>query len=107
MRIEIISGSPREMSVTYRVALHLQKEIEPRTGYEAGIIDVRENLLPQLEQMFTTVDSTPKEYRDLAKRMFAADAFILVSPEYNGSYSACMKNLLDHFPNNTTKYLGL
>ena len=30
--------------------------------------------------------------------MFAADAFILVSPEYNGSYSPAMKNLVDHFP---------
>jgi NAD(P)H-dependent FMN reductase len=39
--------------------------------------------------------------------MFAADAFILVSPEYNGSYSPAMKNLLDHFPKQHHKPFGI
>ena len=33
----------------------------------------------------------------LAKRILEADAFILITPEYNGSYSPHLKNLLDHF----------
>ena len=107
MRIEIISGSPREQSVTHRVALHLQKQIQQKTDYEVGIIDVRDNFLPELDQVFTSVDATPKEYQELAKRMFAADGFILVSPEYNGSYSACLKNLLDHFPKQHHKVFGI
>lgn len=107
MRIEIISGSPREASVTYRLALHLQKAIEETTEHEAGIIDVRAPFLPQLEQIFVSVDAAPAEYKELAKRMFAADAFILVSPEYNGSYSASMKNLLDHFPKQHHKVFGI
>ena len=39
--------------------------------------------------------------------MFNADAFILVSPEYNGSYSACMKNLIDHFPKQHHKVFAI
>jgi NAD(P)H-dependent FMN reductase len=39
--------------------------------------------------------------------MFGADAFILVSPEYNGSYSPAMKNLLDHFPKQHHKPFGI
>jgi NAD(P)H-dependent FMN reductase len=39
--------------------------------------------------------------------MFAADAFILVTPEYNGSYSAALQNLLDHFPKQSRKAFGL
>jgi NAD(P)H-dependent FMN reductase len=39
--------------------------------------------------------------------MFAADAFVLVSPEYNGGYSPAMKNLLDHFPKQTRKAFGI
>ncbi len=97
MRIEIISGSPREESVTYRVALHLQRILVEK-DYEAGIIDVRDHFLPQLDEVFTSVESAPPQHKELAKRMFAASAFILVSPEYNGSYSACLKNLIDHFP---------
>jgi NAD(P)H-dependent FMN reductase len=107
MRIEIISGSPREVSVTYRLALHLQKALEEHTEHEVGIIDVRDHFLPQLDQIFVSVDATPDEYKELAKRMFAADAYILITPEYNGSYSACLKNLLDHFPKQHHKVFGI
>ena len=98
MRIEIISGSTRENSITYRVALHLEKVLRERTDHDVDIIDVRDHYLPQLEGVYATVDDAPDEHKELARRMFAADAFILVSPEYNGSYSACMKNVIDHFP---------
>lgn len=39
--------------------------------------------------------------------MFAADAFIIVTPEYNGSYSPALQNLLDHFPKQLRKVFGL
>ena len=107
MQIEIISGSSRESSVTYRVALHLQNKLKATTDHEVGIIDVRENFLPQLETVYTSVENTPHEHKELAERMFAADAFILVSPEYNGSYSACMKNLIDHFPKQHHKVFAI
>lgn len=107
MRIAIISGSPREQSVTYRVALHLKQQIEERTDHEVDIIDVRDNLLPELDQVFASVESTPKEFQELARRMFAAKAYVVVSPEYNGSYSACLKNLLDHFPKQHHKTFGI
>lgn len=98
MRIEIISGSPRAKTVTYRLALFLQKTLQARTDHEIGIIDLRDHNLPLLESVFTSVESTPEPYKQLSERMFAADAFILVTPEYNGSYTPALKNLLDHFP---------
>jgi NAD(P)H-dependent FMN reductase len=98
MRIEIISGSPRKTSATHRVALHLKKSLSATTDHEIGLIDVRDWELPPLQTVFTSVDNAPHEFRPLAERMFAADAFIMVSPEYNGSFSPAMKNLLDHFP---------
>lgn len=39
--------------------------------------------------------------------MFAANAFILVTPEYNGSYTPALKNLLDYFPKQTHKSFGI
>ena len=107
MRIEIISGSSRENSITNRVALHLQKRLKGSTDHEINILDVRDHFLPELQRVFTSVDVTPVEYKELAKRMFEADAFILVSPEYNGSFSAAMKNLLDHFPKQHHKVFGI
>jgi NAD(P)H-dependent FMN reductase len=106
MKIEIISGSPRATSGTHRVALHLQKALED-TGNEIGMIDVREAALPLLQKVFTSIDNTPQEYKELAVRMFEAEAFIIVTPEYNGSYSPAMQNLFDHFPKQHHKVFGL
>ena len=107
MRIEIISGSPRAKTVTFRLALFIQKTLKARTAHEVGIIDLREHNLPLIESVFTSVDTTPEKYKPLARRMFAADAFILVTPEYNGSYTPAMKNLLDHFPKQSRKVFGI
>lgn len=107
MRIEIISGSPRGNSVTYRVASHLQTILKERTGHEVNIIDLRTIEMPQLQAIFSTIDSAPEEYRDVTEHMLNADAFILVTPEYNGSYSAALKNLLDHYPKQHHKVFGI
>jgi NAD(P)H-dependent FMN reductase len=107
MNIEIIAGSPREQSVTYRVALFLKKFLEAHTPHQVNIIDVREWNLPLLNQVFGSVAATPDAFKPLAERMFAADAFIMVSPEYNGSYTPAMKNLLDHFPKQSRKTFGI
>ena len=107
MRIAIISGSPRGNSVTYRMALHLESAIKQKTECETDIIDLRTIEMPQLQSIFTSVETAPEEYRSIAQRMFSADAFILITPEYNGSYSAALKNLLDHFPKQHHKVFGI
>lgn len=107
MNIEIISSSPREASVTNRLALFLQKYFSKKTNHNIGLIDVRDWNLGLLQNVFSSVDKTPEQYQPLAERIFAADAFVLVTPEYNGSYSPALNNLLDHFPKQTRKAFGL
>ena len=108
MNIEIISGSPRKQSVTYRLALFLKKHLSNKTNHQVNIIDVREWNFPTLqEEVYSSVENTPEHYKPLAKRMFAADAFIIVTPEYNGSYTPAMKNLFDHFPKQMHKPFGI
>lgn len=107
MKIEIISGSPRGNSITNRVALHLKKEISDRSEHDVDIIDVREVELPLLQSVFSSVETTPEPFRDITARMLSADAFILLTPEYNGSYSAALKNLLDHYPKQHHKVFAI
>jgi NAD(P)H-dependent FMN reductase len=85
MKIEIISGSPRINSITRRVALHLYKSLKETTNHEIGLTDLKDWNLPPLQTVFTSVDNTPDEFKPLSKRIFEAEGFILVSPEYNGS----------------------
>jgi NAD(P)H-dependent FMN reductase len=107
MQIEIISGSPRKESVTFRVALHLQQQISSNSPHTVNIIDVREWNFPLLQEVISSPEAAPEHLRPLAKRMFAAQAFILVTPEYNGTYTAALKNLLDHFPKQSHKAFGV
>lgn len=107
MRIEIISGSPRQNSVTHRVAIYLEKLLKQKTDHDIGLLEVRKYPLPLLQRVFATVEETPDAFKELAVRMFEADAFIIVTPEYNGSYSPAMQNMFDHFPKQHHKVFGL
>lgn len=107
MQIEIISGSPRKNSVTQRLALHLEKLLKENGEFEVGLIDLREHPLPHIQKVFTSPEDAPEQHRALAERMFAADAFIMVTPEFNGSYSPALQNLFDHFPKQHHKVFGL
>lgn len=107
MRIEILSGSPRKNSLTKRVALHLANRLQETTGHSVGLIDLNDSSLPPIQSVWSTVENTPADFKPLAKRMCNADAYILVSPEFNGSYSPALKNLLDHFPKRHHKPFGI
>lgn len=107
MNIEIISGSPRTKSISYRIALFLQKFLAEKTKHNIGLTDVRDWDLGLLQEVWKSVDTTPGQFKPLAERMFAADAFILVTPEYNGSYSPALQNLMDHFPKQARKAFGI
>jgi chromate reductase, NAD(P)H dehydrogenase (quinone) len=107
MKIEIISGSPRNESHTRRVALYLKRLLGEKEGISADIIDIREWNLPPVQTVYTSVENTPAEFKRVTERIFNADAFILVTPEYNGSYSPALKNLLDHYPKQHRKPFGI
>ncbi len=108
MNIEIVSGSPRAASVTVRIAKYLQNYLgQHHSNHSVGIIDVREWKLGQLQTVFNSVTTAPDEFKPLAEKMFSADAFIIVTPEYNGSFSSEIKNLFDHFPKQARKAFGL
>ena len=107
MNIEIIAGSPREGSLSRRVALHLHARLHRDTAHHIGVLDMRHHGLPPIQAVWSNPEQAPEEFREIAARMFAAQALILVTPEYNGGYAPAMKNFLDHFPKQARKPFGL
>lgn len=107
MKIEIISGSPRINSMTRRIALHLRNWLKQNTNHEVDILDMKDWNLPAVQTVFVSPEKTPDEFRPLAERIFNADAFIIATPEYNGSYSPALKNMIDHFPKQHHKPFGI
>lgn len=108
MNVTIISGSPRTPNFSHRIAVYLKTTLEklyPQHHYT--ILEVRECPLPYVQNVWQNKEAVPAEYKALGDLIFGADAFILVSPEYNGGYSPAMKNTLDHFPKFTHKTFGI
>lgn len=108
MNITIISGSSRRESVTVRIAKFLFTYFQqqyPQHSFQ--LLNLQEHQLPFVENVWTSVEQVPAEFRPLAEKMFAADAFVLVTPEYNGSCAPAMRNLFDHFPKQTKKTFGI
>ena len=104
----IISGSPRKESVTNRVAIFLKRILLEKTTHNIGVIDVRDCEIRLADEgVYSTIEKAPEHLQPLAKRILEADAFILISPEYNGSYSPHLKNLLDHFPKQLHKTFAI
>ncbi|MFL0162063.1 NADPH-dependent FMN reductase [Aquirufa salirivi] len=106
-RILVITGSPRKESNSARIALHLYDRIKQDGEYAVDLLDVREYQLPPFESVFESVDTCPEAYKPLAQKFFSADAYIVVTPEYNGSYTSTLQNLFDHFPRQQRKVYGV
>lgn len=108
MHITVISSSPRPQSVTVRVAHFLANELrEKYPEYTINLLDVRDYPLGHLEKVWSSPDDAPDEMKPLARLMFGSHAFIMVTPEYNGSYTPALKNLFDHFPKQSRKVFGI
>ncbi|MER5489879.1 NAD(P)H-dependent oxidoreductase [Streptomyces sp. NPDC002490] len=94
LRIAVILGSNREGRFGPVVARWLLGEIAPRPELHADLVDVAAVDLPTA----LTGRPTPQQGAELAKVgpvLAAADAFVVVTPEYNHSYPAPLKNLID------------
>jgi NAD(P)H-dependent FMN reductase len=107
MNIEIIAGSPRIPSLNERVAKYVHRHLQSISNHNIGLIAVNQNVLPFIQKVWSRPENAPEEHRALAERMFAADAFVISSPEYNGGYSPALKNLFDHFPKQKQKPFGI
>jgi NAD(P)H-dependent FMN reductase len=108
MKITIIAGSPRIESVTVRVAYFLNKLFKERfTQHEFALVELRNHQVPLVQKVWSKAEDIPLEFSDLAKTITGSDAFVLVTPEYNGSMSSALRNLFDHFPKQTKKTFGI
>lgn len=106
MKISIVSGSMRNERITQRVALHLLNRLKDM-NVTVQLIDVRELNLDFVTEAFAGKESVPAVHAAWAQHIFDADAFIMVTPEYNGSYTPALKNVFDHFPKQAKKVFGI
>ncbi|MCS7036953.1 MAG: NAD(P)H-dependent oxidoreductase [Saprospiraceae bacterium] len=96
MQIAIFSASTRLNRQSHRVTLALKQWIEAHTSHRAEILDLAEYRFPVLEEVLSRHPNPPDRLADFARRVRESDAFLFVSPEYNGGYTAALKNAVDY-----------
>jgi len=100
MRLNIVAilGSVRSDRQGIRVARYVERQLSAR-GHSVTLIDPLELQLPLLDRMYKEYPhgSAPAPLEQLATQYRGADAFVVVSAEYNHSIPPALSNLLDHF----------
>src|SRR4051812_32717237 len=98
LHIAILYGSVREARAGIRLVKFLDGALR-RRGHETSIVDAAELRLPMLDRMYKEYarGAAPLVLEQLAGLYRRADAFAIVSGEYNHGIPPGLKNLLDHF----------
>ena len=98
LNILVIYGSVRTARQGIKAARFAAKFCGER-GHAATLIDPMALKLPLLDKMYKEYPKgeAPEVLEDLAGQFRAADAFLIVSGEYNHSIPPALSNLLDHF----------
>lgn len=96
MHITILSGSTRINRQSHRVALALEKTIREQGLHTVEVLDLAAYDFPVMEEVLHRHPNPPNGLVEFAERIRQSDAHIFVSPEYNGSYTAALKNAVDY-----------
>lgn len=96
MKYAIILGSIRIGRQSHRIAYYLEQKIRSK-GIDIDMIDLAEHPLPMMEEDNGRLRGPADDVSIIGAQLKEADAVILVSPEYHGSFSGVLKNALDFY----------
>lgn len=96
MNLVIINGSQRTGRNSIHVSRYLESSLEEK-DVRVRLLDIGEFRFPVMEERMRFLDELPPRMQEFSDVLLQADGIILVTPEYNGSYSGALKNTLDYF----------
>ncbi|WP_436533256.1 NADPH-dependent FMN reductase [Actinoplanes sp. HUAS TT8] len=96
--LQIITASTRDGRKGHAVAQWVQRVAEAHGGFTVELVDLAEVALPMFDEPNHPRLGQYKHQhtRDWSATVKRADAFVFVTPEYNHSFPASLKNALDH-----------
>lgn len=92
--IAILSASVRVGRKSHNVALHLERTLKT-TSNTVDLIDLMAYGFPVFDERLKFMKEPAANVLDFAERFRKADGVIIVTPEYNGSFPASLKNVVD------------
>lgn len=97
VRIAVISGSASPHHTGAPIVSWIADKLRAQVGVDVDVVDLQELGLPFYDEpnLPRLRQYVHQHTKDWSARVAAADAFIFVTPEYNGSFPAILKNALD------------
>lgn len=92
--ILVLAGSLRSGSFNKKVARIAAAEAD-KAGAETTYVDLKDFPLPLYDGDLEDEQGLPENARKLKDMFIAADGIVIVSPEYNHSIPAVLKNVID------------
>ncbi len=100
LKIKVILGSTRPGRFGDKPANWIAELAKQKTGVDVELLDLRDHELPMFNEPKSPLVMGGVYPNALvtawAAKIAEADAFIMVTPEYNHGYSAVLKNAIDH-----------
>ena len=98
LKIVVLLGTVRSDRKGSRASAFVERGFRAR-GHDVSRVDPIEIQLPLLDRMYKEYPkgTAPASLEALARLYRSADAFVVVSGEYNHSIPPALSNLLDHF----------
>ncbi|MBE1877661.1 NADPH-dependent FMN reductase [Myceligenerans pegani] len=111
IELAVVVGSVRQERFGPVVARWIADQAARHGGFEVDVIDLADAELPlELPAVPPAMDPNPPRpsgMADLTRRLDAADAFVVVTPDYNRSFPAALKAAIDwHFTQWDGKAIG-
>jgi NAD(P)H-dependent FMN reductase len=98
-RLNVIIASTRPRRVGDQVGAWFGAFARSRSAFDVHVVDLADVDLPMLDEPTSASDAQQYEHehtRRWSAITAAADAFVVVTPEYNRGYPASIKNALDY-----------
>jgi chromate reductase, NAD(P)H dehydrogenase (quinone) len=93
-RVLVFAGSTRQNSVNRKLAKAAAKQLE-MAKVPATLVELRDYPMPIYDGDLEAETGVPAEVTAFQELMRAHDALVIASPEFNGSFSALLKNVVD------------
>ena len=94
LKVLVFAASLRAESLNRKLAA-LAARVAERYGAIVELASMRDFDVPLYDGDVETASGIPRGAQELRGRLLANDAFIISSPEYNGSMPGTIKNLID------------
>jgi NAD(P)H-dependent FMN reductase len=94
MRALVFAGSTRTDSLHRKLAAAAAAELR-RRGVEVTLADLRDYAMPLYDGDLESSEGLPAGARAFRNLLAEHDLLVIASPEYNGSFPALVKNVID------------